>query len=61
MTTPKPRASSRRSRESLSQHQNFEEAPAHLGAFLGDVYNVKRLHSSLGCLLPVGFEAAVTD
>ena len=45
----------------LSQYQNFEEARARLGAFLGDVYNVKRLHSSLGYLPPAEFEAAVTD
>ncbi len=41
----------------LGQYQNLEEARASLGAFLGDVYNVKRLHSSLGYLPPTEFEA----
>ena len=42
----------------LSQSQNFEEARTSLGAFLDDVYNVKRLHSSLGYLPPMEFEAS---
>ena len=41
----------------LSQYHNFEEAQASLGAFLDDVYNAKRLHSSLGYLPPMEFEA----
>ena len=45
----------------LSQYQNFEEAQASLSAFLDDVYNVKRLHSSLGYLPPTEFEAALTS
>ena len=45
----------------LSQYHNFEEARANLGAFLDDVYNVKRLHSSLGYLPPAEFEAALTN
>ncbi len=45
----------------LSQYRNFEEARANLGAFLDDVYNVKRLHSSLGYLPPTEFEAALTN
>ncbi len=40
----------------LNQYQNFAEARANLGAFLEDVYNVKRLHSSLGYLPPTEFE-----
>ena len=44
----------------LSQYQNFEEGRANLGAFLDDVYNVKRLHSSLGYLPPTEFEAILT-
>jgi transposase InsO family protein len=44
----------------LSQYQNFEEARANLGAFLNDVYNVKRLHSSLGYLPPTEFEEQLT-
>lgn len=45
----------------LSHYQNLEEARASLGAFLDDVYNVKRLHSSLGYLPPAEFEAALTN
>jgi len=45
----------------LSQYQNFEEARASLGALLAGVYNVKRLHSSLGYLPPAEFEAALTN
>ena len=44
----------------LSQYHNFEEAQTNLGAFLDDVYNVKRLHSSLGYLPPTEFEANLT-
>lgn len=40
----------------LSHYQNFEEARTNLSAFLDDVYNVKRLHSSLGYLPPTEFE-----
>ncbi len=40
----------------LNQYQNFEEALSNIGAFLEDVYNVKRLHSSLGYLPPAEFE-----
>jgi len=45
----------------LSHYRNFEEARANLGAFLDDVYNVKRLHSSLGYLPPMEFEANLTN
>ena len=45
----------------LGQYHNFEEARTSLGAFLGDVYNVKRLHSSLGYLPPTEFEATLTN
>lgn len=45
----------------LNHYQNFEEAHANLGAFLDDVYNVKRLHSSLGYLPPMEFEANLTN
>ena len=45
----------------LSQYHNFEEAQASLGAFLDDVYNAKRLHSSLGYLPPTEFEANLTN
>ena len=45
----------------LTQYHNFEEARANLSAFLDDVYNVKRLHSSLGYLPPTEFEANLTS
>jgi putative transposase len=46
----------------LNQYSNFEEALENISVFLDDVYNVKRLHSSLGYLPPVEFEEAlVTD
>ena len=45
----------------LSQYCNFEEAQTNLSAFLDDVYNFKRLHSSLGYLPPTVFEAALTN
>ena len=32
----------------LKQYQTFEEASANIGQFIDDVYNAKRLHSSLG-------------
>jgi putative transposase len=45
----------------LSHYHNFEEAQINLSAFLDDVYNVKRLHSSLGYLPPTEFEAKLTN
>ncbi len=42
----------------LKQYQTFEEASANSGQFIDDVYNTKRLHSSLGYVPPIEFEAA---
>jgi putative transposase len=41
----------------VHKYQTFEEAQAHLQTFLEDVYNAKRLHSSLDYVLPNEFEA----
>lgn len=42
----------------LRDYRNFEEAETHLERCIEDVYHTKRLHSSLGYLPPVEFEAA---
>jgi len=39
-------------------YQNFADAYRQIGQFLEDVYNTKRIHSSLGYLTPLEFEAA---
>ena len=44
----------------LKEYHDFAEAEAHLGQFIEDVYNRKRLHSSLGYRPPAEFEAAHT-
>lgn len=41
----------------LQQYQSFAEAEANLMRFIADVYNAKRLHSSLGYVPPIEFEA----
>jgi putative transposase len=41
----------------LQQYETFAEAEANIARFIGDVYNTKRLHSSLGYLPPAEFEA----
>ena len=41
----------------VHKYQTFEEAQASLQTFLEDVYNAKRLHSSLDYVSPDEFEA----
>lgn len=40
----------------IKDYRNFEEAQENIGRFIEEVYNQKRLHSSLGYLPPVEFE-----
>src|SRR5207248_3549640 len=40
----------------LTEYQDFADAKGQIGSFLDDVYNVKRIHSSLGYLTPREFE-----
>jgi putative transposase len=41
----------------LKDYRNFEQAAQNIAEFIDEVYNRKRLHSSLGYLPPVEFEA----
>lgn len=41
----------------LNQYQSFADAEANLAHFIEEVYNAKRLHSSLGYRPPIEFEA----
>ena len=41
----------------LKDYRGFDEAEENIGQFIEEVYNEKRLHSSLGYLPPVEFEA----
>ena len=40
----------------LSEYRAFADAHGQFGRFLDDVYNRKRIHSSLGYLTPAEFE-----
>lgn len=42
----------------LSDYRNLADAQSQISQFIEDVYNQKRIHSSLGYLTPMEFEAA---
>ena len=42
----------------IKDYRGFEEAEENIAEFIEEVYNKKRLHSSLGYLPPIEFEAA---
>jgi transposase InsO family protein len=42
----------------LSDYRDFADAHEQIGNFIEDVYNHKRIHSSLGYLTPIEFELA---
>jgi putative transposase len=42
----------------LSDYQDFADAASQIGRFIEDMYNKKRIHSFLGYLTPLEFEAA---
>jgi transposase InsO family protein len=45
----------------LNQYDSFADAETHIGRFIVDVYNAKRLHSSLGYRPPAEFEALYVE
>jgi transposase InsO family protein len=44
----------------LNHYETFADAEGQIGRFIDDVYNQKRLHSSLGYLPPVEYESLYT-
>ncbi|MBN9386417.1 MAG: IS3 family transposase [Chloroflexi bacterium] len=42
----------------LKEYQTYQEALENIGEFIEKIYNTKRLHSGIGYLPPVEFEAA---
>ena len=45
----------------LSEYEDYHDAYTQIGKFLTDVYNLKRIHSSLGYLTPAEFERQWRD
>jgi putative transposase len=41
----------------IKDYRDYFEAEENIGEFIEEVYNEKRLHSSLGYLPPIEFEA----
>ncbi len=46
---------------SITAYSTFQDAREQIGAFIEGVYNVKRTHSSLGCLPPRECEQAYPE
>ncbi|MDL5504195.1 MAG: integrase core domain-containing protein, partial [Candidatus Methanoperedens sp.] len=44
----------------LNEYGTFNDALANVDKFIEEVYNSKRLHSSIGYKSPIGFEKALT-
>jgi transposase InsO family protein len=45
----------------LADYESFADAYHHIGHFIEDVYQTKRIHSALGYLTPAEFESAYRD